>query len=435
MRRRLVVIGFLIVALAVGQFAFAGGQQEGMEGQDQSGEAVEFSWWYLTGGGGAEDPRINMRNELIAAYTEEHPNVKIDAVPLENEAFKQKVQVAIQAGDPPDLFHSWGGGVMIEYAEAGMLREITAEVKNDFSNRVGMGAIGVYGFDGKYYGVPYDMGAVGMWYNKAIFEEVGVDVPETWPQFLDVVKQIKDAGYIPIALGAGDRWPAHFWWVYLAMRVGGEAAFNAAYTGEGSFADEPFVKAGERLLELKNLEPFQEGYLGAGQNMQAALVGNGKAAMELMGQWAPPTQVANSDEGEGLGDDLGWFKFPSVPGGSGTKNDIMGGGNGYVVGKDAPDEAVDFLSYMMQEEWNEKMVKADGGIPTVDGAEDALESENMKRIADAVAQADYYQLYYDQFLPPAVGETVKDAVVRLLADRATPAEAAQMIQESWEMEQ
>lgn len=434
MRRHLVVIWFLIVALAVGQFAFAGGQQEGTEGQDQSEEVVEFSWWYLTGGGGAEDPRINMRNELIDAYTEEHPNVKIDAVPLENEAFKQKVQVAIQAGDPPDLFHSWGGGVMIEYAEAGMLREITAEVKNDFSNRVGIGAMGVYGFDGKYYGVPYDMGAVGMWYNKAIFEEAGVDVPETWPQFLNVVQKIKDAGYIPIALGAGDRWPAHFWWVYLAMRIGGEAAFNAAYTGEGSFADEPFVKAGERLLELKALEPFQEGYLGADQNLQAALVGNGKAAMELMGQWAPPTQVANSDNGEGLEEDLGWFKFPSVPGGAGTKDDIMGGGNGYVAGKDAPDEAVDFLSYMMQEEWNEKMVISDGGIPTVAGAEDALESENMQKIADAVANADYFQLYYDQFLPPAVGETVKDAVVRLLADRANPAEAAQLIQESWEME-
>ncbi|MCF7914344.1 MAG: extracellular solute-binding protein [Spirochaetaceae bacterium] len=433
MQKRLGVVFVLIISLLLVQGAFAGGQQE--KGSDVQGDAVEFTWWTLTGGGGAEDPRINLREEIIADYIEEHPNVKIDHVPLENEAFKQKVQVAIQAGDPPDLFHSWGGGVMIEYAEAGMLTEITERVKNDFSNRIGMGALGVYGYDGKYYGVPYDMGAVGMWYNKAIFNEAGVEIPETWPELLDVVQKIDDAGYIPIALGAGDRWPAHFWWVYLAMRMGGQEAFNAAYSGSGSFADEPFVAAGEKLLELKALDPFQEGYLGADQNQQAALMGNGKAAMELMGQWAPPTQEANSDDGEGLGDDLGWFSFPSVPGGAGSLDDVMGGGNGYVVGKDAPEEAIDFLSFVLQKEYNQRMIKSDGIIPVVEGAEEALKGENMQKIANTVANADYFQLYYDQFLPPAVGETVKDAVVNLLAEQASPAEAAQMIQDSWEMEQ
>jgi raffinose/stachyose/melibiose transport system substrate-binding protein len=113
----------------------------------------------------------------------------------------------------------------------------------------------------------------------------------------------------------------------------------------------------------------------------------------------------------------------------------MGGGNGYVIGADAPDEALDFLSFFLQPEYNIELIGVENIIPVVDGAESALEDKNSLKIIDAVANADYYQLYYDQFLPPAVGEAVKDAVVALLAGQATPEETAQMVQDSWEAEQ
>ncbi len=425
---------FAMLVLLLGSTAvFAGGKQE-TAGSESGDKSVKISWWALSAGGGDES-RQKLREQVIEDYTRANPDVEIELVMLENEAFKQRVQVAVQAGDPPDIFHSWGGGVMLEYANAGMLRDITGFVENTLSKKIGMGALGVYGFDGTYYGSPYDMGAVGMWYNKAIFEELGVSVPETWPQFLDAVKKIKAAGYVPIAMGAGDRWPAHFWWVYLAMRLGGQEAFNAAYTGAGSFADAPFVQAGERLLELAALEPFQTGFLGATYDDQAALVGNGKAAMELMGQWAPAVQASNSDTGEGIGENLSWFNFPAVPGGAGKNTDVMGGGNGYVIGKDAPDEALDFLNFFLQREYNEELVAIEGIIPVVEGASSALEgNENSQKIAKAVNEADYYQLYYDQFLPPAVAAAVLDGTAGLLANTLTPKEAAEMVDAAWQME-
>lgn len=403
--------------------------------QDQDAGPVTIEWWALSGGGGAEDNRKIFRDEVIAAYEAQNPNVKINLTILENEAFKQKVKLAVQAGNPPDLFHSWGGGVMVDYANAGMLRDITSYVKSDLSKKIGIGALGVYGYNGKYYGAPYDLGAVGFWYNKDIFAKTGISVPETWPQLLDAVGKIKAAGYIPMALGAGDKWPAHFYWVYLAMRLGGQPAFNAAYGGSGSFKDETFVKAGEMLLELAALEPFQTGFLGATYDDEAALVGNGEAAMELMGQWAGPVEASNSKDGKGLGDKSGWFTFPSVPDGTGKLTDAMGGGNGYVVGKDAPDQTLDFLNFFLSKEYNMKIVEVEGSIPTVKGAEEALADNPIgKQIAEAVAKAEYYQLYYDQYLPLAVGEAVKEAVAALLAGSVTPAEAAAMVDEVWQME-
>ncbi|MFW5775973.1 MAG: extracellular solute-binding protein [Spirochaetota bacterium] len=427
--RRLLVVAVLLLVSA--GFVFGNAQAE-----EEDDDEVAISWWALSGGGGGEDTRTTLRESIIADYEQANPDVAIALTMLENEAFKQKVQVAIQAGDPPDMFHSWGGGVMVEYAQAGQLRDITDFVESTLSQKIGIGALGVYGYEGRYYGSPYDMGGVGMWYNQAIFEEVGIDVPETWDDLLSAVEAIKDEGYVPIALGAGDRWPAHFWWTYLAMRIGGQPAFNSAYGGDGSFADSTFVQAGEYMEELAALEPFQTGYLGATYDDQAALMGNGEAAMELMGQWAPATEASNSSSGEGIGDDLGWFSFPSVEGGVGENSDVLGGGNGYVIGANAPDETLDFLDFFLSPEYNMELVDVESIVPVVAGAEEALAGNpHSQRIAQAVASAEYFQLYYDQFLPPAVGETVKDAVVALLAEQATPEEAAQMVEDSWQAEQ
>lgn len=427
--RSLVLVAMLIAATTV---VFGAGRREPAP---TAGGPVTITWWALSGGGGAEDQRQRMRERVIADYQAAHPNVRVELLMLENEAFKQRVQVAIQAGTPPDIFHSWGGGVMVEYARAGMLKDISALVHADLSNRIGIGALGVYGYEGVYYGAPYDMGAVGMWYNKEIFQSLGLSVPQTWEELLRIVPRIREAGYVPIALGAGDRWPAHFWWVYLAMRLGGQEAFNAAYSGRGSFNDPPFVRAGELLLQLAALNPFQTGFLGATYDDQAALMGNGQAAMELMGQWAPPVQASNSVSGQGLGDKVGWFPFPAVSGGRGQLGDVMGGGNGYVVGKNAPPEALDFLSFFLQEQYNVDLIPVENIIPVVQGAERGLQEDaNAMRIIEAIAGAQYYQLYYDQFLPPAVGEAVKDAVVALLAGTANPVQAARIIDDAWQAE-
>jgi len=422
---RLALTVFLLLTLVTA--LFAGGDKEAAK----TPGVTTIEWWALSGGGGANDPSTDFKKKVIAEYEAQHPDVKINLTILENEAFKQKIQVAVQAGTPPDMFHSWGGGVMVEYARQGMLRDITGYVNSTLSKKIGLGTLGVYGYDGTYYGSPYDMGGVVFWYNKAIFAKAGVSVPQTWPEFLDAVKKIKAAGYIPIALGAGDKWPAHFYWVYLAMRLGGIDAFNAAYGGSGSFKDATFVKAGELLLQLAALDPFQTGFLGATYDDQSRLVGDGQAAMELMGQWAPSVEANNS--GGGIGDDLGMFTFPSVPGGVGKNTDVMGGGNGYVFGKDAPDQALDFYNFFLTREHQIEQIPIEGIIPVVKGAEAGL-TGNAALLAAAVGKAGYYQLYYDQFLPPAVGEAVKDAVAAVLAGTATPAQAAAMIDQVWQSE-
>ena len=62
-------------------------------------------------------------------------------------------------------------------------------------------------------------------------------------------------------------------------------------------------------------------------------MGNGKAAMDLMGQWAPGAFNDNSPDKKGIGDNLAWFPFPAVEGGAGAGTDALGGGDGFALGK------------------------------------------------------------------------------------------------------
>ncbi len=54
------------------------------------------------------------------------------------------------------------------------------------------------------------------------------DKIKTWDDLLAAVKAIKAAGVTPIVVGGADKWPLHFYWTHLAVRVGGKPAFEAA---------------------------------------------------------------------------------------------------------------------------------------------------------------------------------------------------------------
>lgn len=396
-----------------------------------SAQEVTIDWWHIN----TNQPEADFYQALADEYMAANPGVNIEITILENEAFKSRLTTVMQAGDPPDLFQSWGGGVLWQFAEAGLVRDISAELnaddaawRNSFSAQA---ALNLFSQGEESYGVPITWGAVGFFYNRALFESAGLDPdapPATWDELVSAVETLQAAGIQPFALGERDKWPGHFYWVYLAIRLGGEEAFLAAYDRSGSFADEPFVQAGEYLQQLVELNAFGDGFLGLGYADQQALMANQNAAMELMGQWAPSTYTSIVEGG--LGENLAWFPFPAIEGGAGNPNDVLGGGDGFAVGVNAPDEAVDFLKFVTSAE-NQARAGEIWILPTVGAAEDVVTDDPvMASIVAARNEAPYFQLYYDQFLPPALGGEVNDAVEALFAGQASPEETAARIEDS-----
>jgi len=376
-------------------------------------------------------------NDIAKRYEAAHPGVKVELQYLENEAYKKKMTTLLQSPDKPNIIYSWGGGVLREQVKAGVIEDITGSMDAAWKDRFAPAAVQAYTLQGKVYGVPMHTSQVGFFYNKDLFAKAGVDAGsiKTWEDLLAAVKKIQDAGIVPIVTGGADKWPVHFYWSHLAIRIGGKDAFEAALRGEGKgFADTTFVKAGETFKQLVDLKPFQAGFLGTTYPQSAGQFGDGKGAMMLMLNGLLGSMKANSADKKGIPDDkLGWFPFPTVAGGKGDPSDTLGGLNGWLVTKGSPKEAADFLRFFS--ELDNQRIAAERGfyIPIVKGTQESIKNPILRQLAGNVAASKYHQIFYDQMLGPSVGAVVNDVSADLAAGRIKPVEAAQAVQQAWQL--
>ena len=377
-------------------------------------------------------------DDIAKDYNAAHPGVNVQFKYLENEAFKAKLPTMLQADESrPDLFYSWGGGVMQAQDKAGFLKDVTKDV-SAWDSDLSPTAVDAFKVDGKVVGVPFEVGEVAFYYNKKLFEKAGVKAEDikSWDDFLGAVKKLKAAGITPLVVGAGEKWPMHFYYSYLVMRIGGEHALADAKAGkDGGFKNATFVEAGKRLRELAALEPFQPGYLSTSHTQSSGIFGDGKAAMDLMGQWLLGMQGPNATNGKGLAaEDIGILSFPVIEGGKGKATDTLGGVNGFLVTKTAPKEAVDFLNFFSQEKYAKEAAEKGAYIPAYKGSDAWVKDPLVKQVAAELAATTYHQNFFDQDLGPSVGRVINDVSVAVAAGQMTPEAAAAAIQEAWDQQ-
>ncbi|MGV9881044.1 extracellular solute-binding protein [Streptomyces sp. NPDC003006] len=408
-------------AAGLGAAGLSACSDSGSTTTDSKGRTV-VEWWNIQ----TTEPSKSVWPERAKAFEAEHPDTRIELVTMENDAYKSKMTALTSSGKLPDIYHTWGGGVLEQQIDAGLVEDLTPSIQ-PWTDTLISASLQPYQVDGETYAVPFEIGAVGFWYNKALFARAGVKTPPaTWADYLDAVKKLKSADITPIALAGKEKWPGMYYWAYLSLRIAGVEGMRKAADTE-DFTGDDFVKAGEHLEELVALQPFQKGHLGAAYstpNGEAATMGNGKAAMELMGQWAP---VAQADAGKGIGKDLGFFPFPAVAGGKGAVTDVFGGGGGYAVRKGAPKAAVDFLKFFMTAESDRILVTKASIMPVVKDAMSALTDRNLKLVSEAVDKATGFQLYLDQAYPPAVGQEINDSVAALIAGSKSPEQVTRSV--------
>ncbi len=383
----------------------------------------------------ATGPDKALLEQAAQEYMAANPGVTVELPTLENEAFKAKLVTLLQTDEAPDMINSWGGGVFYEQARAGVLRPVEDVLSQEAKDAVGSAGLAAYTApDGHLYGLARDVSEVVLWYNKELFAQADVDPASmnTWDGFLAGVQKLKDAGITPLALGGKDKWPAHFWWSKLVVRLAGQDGFNAAARGEGDgFAGEPFVRAGEYFLQLAQLEPFQQGFQAATYGDAAGYFGDGKAAMHLMGDWDYSTQKDSSANKQGIPDDkLGILPFPTVEGGAGDPTDTLGGLGGILFTKNASDEAVKFAEYLNSKEVQARFAEQNFYIPITAGAADGMTNPFKVQIAKNIGGAHWHANFFDQALGPDVGGVVNDISAELAANAITAEDAAQQVKDA-----
>jgi len=295
---------------------------------------VKITLWTISTEGDASHKAFT---DAIAEFNKKHQDVQIEATYVENQAFKTQIQVAISAGNPPDVFQTWGGGVLQSYVKAGVVREIKA-LSGDNSKTFLPAALGPGTFDGKHYAVPADLAAVFLWYNKDLFKQYNIEAPKTWTQFLAACKTFKDNGIIPAAVGNKEKWPGMFWMDYLVDRVAGPQFFpKAAYdqANGGTFNDPAYAQAGAKIQEAAKAGCFEEGVNGGMDTDARLLLATGKSAMQVMGTWN--LNALRTIDKDYTNNSLDVVLFPAVEGGKGDQADLVGGtGQAMAISAKAP---------------------------------------------------------------------------------------------------
>jgi raffinose/stachyose/melibiose transport system substrate-binding protein len=376
--------------------------------------------------------------QLAKTYEDSHLGTKIVIQVMSGEAYKAKLTTSLQSPDRPDLFYTWGGGVMFAQADAGLLQDISKSAKGEWNDSLSPAAVAAMSYKGKQYGAPEHFSVVALWYNKALFAKAGVDPKSlaTWDGVLDATKAFKAAGITPFGMGGSDKWPVSMIWDALALRIGGEPAFMGAMNRTGPGFDGPdFLKASQELKRLADLEPFQKGFLGDTAPQAEGQFGDGKSAMQVMGNWFYNIQRTQSVSQKGVPDsDLGWAPFPQVAGGKGNPADVVGGVNGYLVTKSAPPEAIDFLRYYTSADVQRQAAKRGFYITVAKGTDVDVQNRFYREMATGLQSARYVQNFYDQMLGPNTGRVVNDATADLVAGRIKPAEVGKQIQDTWDLD-
>src|SRR5579883_1684172 len=139
------------------------------------------------------------------------------------------------AHNPPDIFFGWGGGILKSYIDANDVYDLTPDLNANpsWKNKIIPSVLSAATFDDKIYGVPTSgVQPILFFYNKDMFKQYNLNVPQTWTEFLSVVNTLKQKNVIPLALAGGSKWPYLMYAELLTDRISGPDAFNAVLAGQ-----------------------------------------------------------------------------------------------------------------------------------------------------------------------------------------------------------
>ncbi len=272
--------------------------------------------------------------------------------------YVKKLNTAFAAGTTPDLIWAWANpSTFYEYVEAGLVLDLEAAYekfgwKKYFPESMYNATLGP---DGKPYGVPDFINGTVVAYNKDLFDQYGLAIPETWDEWITVLDTVQENGLIPIGMGLSDgAWQAKRLFEIILVATAGREWTQDLYAGKNAWTDEPVIQA---LEKLEMMGPYiSEGSLGMNSRQGWDLWYQQQAAMMVSDTWQ--FSLHNRDA------TFNWdfFPFPKISpdvGGTfvGAVSDVL-----YIpVNSRYPEEATWYMDNFLSEEVQAKWIEF--GLP------------------------------------------------------------------------
>jgi raffinose/stachyose/melibiose transport system substrate-binding protein len=291
-----------------------------------------------SGGGGAGTSKFEFLGQTenttidatLAALSKDQCSAENTAAPYSHQTspgaqFDQKLQLLAGQGALPQVIMAAGTPALNkQFIDAGQLEDLAPVldeqgVADDVLPAARSTVEALYG---GFYALPTEFNIEGIWYNKQIFADNGIDVPDTWDGFVDVVGQLNDAGVQPLTTpGKDNGWNITRLVGAYIFRDLGPDALQAVADGKAKLTDPEYVKAADAVAELGKLNAYGPAPSSIDYNGAMNQFLTGDAAMLYMGSWALGN--FNDPEQNKIGaENIGFMPFPNVEGGKGSIDQI-----------------------------------------------------------------------------------------------------------------
>ncbi len=378
----LATLALILTACPAGGSSPAGGASGGASGASGATITVTSLW------GGAEAKAFQAVLDAFKAKT----GITVTYSPQRTD-YATVLRTQIQGGTPPDVAIIPGIGFLRSFAAAGNLKKLAdiglerASIEKNYAP----GILDVGTVNGDLYAIMVKLNSKStIWYKPNVFKADGDTVPKTWDDFTALVKKIKAAGKVPLALGAKDSWTLTDWFESIYVRQAGPKAYDKLFSKDGVWTDKSVTDAITTMLSVLNNDNVLGGIDASLGKAFTDGIGDtfkkgAKAEMYYEGGFVGGIALGDVNKDLKIGTDIGFFDFPSING----ENAITIGGDVLAAFTDKPG-VKEFMTYMTTPEAGTAWAKGGTIISPVKGVDtsvypNALVKQEAEQVANASA--------------------------------------------------
>lgn len=255
----------------------------------------------------ADSDKVNL-DYALGVMKQKYPNLNI-TMEHRTDSDGSTLRTWAAVGELPDIFEVNAADVYETLKSDGTLHAVDQEVEaTDYYSLFSNGEAAKEARtaeDGHQYGFGCEASNLGeLWYNKTTFEELGLTEPTNYEEFKHTIEVLQEAGKVPVALFAAEKWPASSLFSLASIAEGAEKGLDAINDGEAKITEEPYVKAAEKFVEIANLGAFGKGALSTNYQQAYEMMYSGEAGYFLSGGWFFLTL-----EADGQGDNIDYCDY------------------------------------------------------------------------------------------------------------------------------
>ena len=367
-------------------------------------ESVEVLHWWTSGG---EAAALNVLKQNL-----EGEGVTWQDMPVAGGGGEQAmtaVRARVTAGNPPTAVQMLGFDIT-DWAKQGVVADLNALAAKEGWDSVVPAALQAFSkYDGKWVAAPVNVHSTNwVWANKKVFDDLGIAQPTTWDELIAALDKIKAAGLTAVAHG-GQPWQDATMFDAVVMSTGGPDFYKKAFIDldPAALGSDTMVEAFDRMAKLRSY--VDDNFSGRDWNLASAMVIEGKAGVQFMGDWAKGEFL---NAGKVPGTDFLCFRFP------GTQGDVTFNSDQFVmfkVGEDRTAAQEKLASAIMAPAFQVAFNKVKGSVPArtdVDGSSlDACGQQGMKDLAEASKNGTLFgSMAHGHAAPAAVKNATYDVI-------------------------